>query len=711
MNNFTKTEKTIFICALLVLVVFSYFLYDDSLLFSNSNTANLNQIGQFSVSANDVRRKNLENFAWTPASKSDNVFENDSIFTGDDSEALITLSDGSTLKVEANSLITLKLNNGQMNLDLRYGNLVGELNEGATLQVTSGQEEFKLEGSKGNEQEKSTIRLKRATKGVVDLTLLKGAAKVIDKKQAAQALEPQKNLAVRGDTIAKVERHKIVLLTENNLNILRSTPTAPLNFKWEAQGTISGYQIEFSEEPSFENSPKTFRTEQKSFTLSEELPLSKHYWRVSTLDASGVNTVSETRHFTLSSLPIPIITEPVHQSILNLEIKKSEETLSYSLPIAWTAPDSLKNFKYQISDSEDFSNILQENTSTIPQAKTQALTSGSYYLRVQGFSPDNQASGWSNVHTFQLNLSEKPLVAPAKPILTTPLVTLNVENENTPPPTLGWRRVLNAVNYLVEISANETFSEKLEYTTRSNSISWSAYKPGKYKFRVQALGEENLKSPYSDLGNIEISTAPLFLNPLTPINAISANPEPQKVPLKWSTLPFASSYQVQITQNSEFSEDGSTTPNTQSLVTLQNPGLYKVRIRAFDTNNTVIGTSNTQEVSYSHRPPLPPPQLLEPFNNASVFLQKDTEPFIWLEWKKLQHAGLYNIEVSSDPEFKKIILQSEQKGNRFLIKSRLPLGTIYWRVRAKSANGAEISAWSQARQFVLHHQKNEGIVK
>lgn len=75
MGNFTKTEKTIFTLALLVLVIFTYFLYDDSLIFPRESTSNLQPIGDISASSNDVRRKNIESFSWMPASKTDQVFE------------------------------------------------------------------------------------------------------------------------------------------------------------------------------------------------------------------------------------------------------------------------------------------------------------------------------------------------------------------------------------------------------------------------------------------------------------------------------------------------------------------------------------------------------------------------------------------------------------------------------------------------------------
>ena len=712
MGNFTKTEKTIFTLALLVLVLFTYFLYDDSLIFPRESTSNLQPIGDISASSNDVRRKNIENFSWMPAGKTDQVFENDSIFTGDNSEAQITLQDGSILKIEPNSLITLNLNNGEMSLDLRYGNLIGELNEGSSLKVTSGQEEFKLEGKKDSaSNERPKIKVKRATKGVVDLKLLSGAAQIANKAEPPKPLVKEQSVAVTATKIAPVVRHEITLLTNNNISFLRHTPTSPLKFNWDSTGKVLEYQLDISSDPSFENSTKTYRTKNKSFDIIEELDLGRHYWRVSTLDEGGINSSSETRNFNLVTLPVPEIVLPANDAVQNLELKKIAGKLTYSLPFEWKASEVLKKFKWQLANIEDFSQIISEGNTTTTDAKSPALESGKYYLRVQGFSEKNAASNWSATHSFTLNLTEKTILAPSKPVLTTPEIKTKVTSETTPAPIMGWRKVPEALSYIVEVSPDKDFTSKIEFKTKSTRITWTDYKPGNYHFRVSAIGENNLTSAYSDLGKILIETANLELNPIETVRSVGANAKPQSIPVSWTAIPFTKKYKVQVSKDGQFRDDGILVVENRGNIVLSEPGSYKVRVSALDEANKPTSVSNIQEAIYSHRPPLAAPKLIEPFNNASIFLQKNTEPFIWLEWSKSQNATSYKVEVSDSKEFKKLILSSEQKENRFLIKTKLPLRKIFWRVRARSLDNNEYSDWTEPRHFMLHHQKNEGVVQ
>ena len=273
MSRFGRTEKMIFTGALLVLMVFSYFLYDDSLLFPKSNTGELELIGSVAISQNHVRRKNLDTFSWLPASRKDNVFQNDSIFTGDRSEATIQLQDGTQIRIEPNSLITLNLKNGQMNLDLRYGNLVGELAQGSSLTIKSGTEEFKLEGSPTNTQEKPKIKFNKAHSGTVDLKLLSGDVKYIDKKkQAVKELPKNAVVAVKKDgDIKPVEKPTLLVKTPDNMNWLRVNPDDPLPFEWQGKGDIARYELEVSPNEDFSSVALSKMTNEQRVAVTEPL--------------------------------------------------------------------------------------------------------------------------------------------------------------------------------------------------------------------------------------------------------------------------------------------------------------------------------------------------------------------------------------------------------------------------------------------------------
>lgn len=723
MSRFGQTEKIIFTGALLVLMVFSYFLYDDSLLFPKSNTGELELIGSVAISQNDVRRKNLDTFSWLPASKKDSVFQNDSIFTGDRSEATIQLQDGTQIRIEPNSLITLNLKNGQMNLDLRYGNLVGELAKGSSLTIKSGNEEFQLEGNSENPQEKSQIRFNKAHSGTVDLKLLSGNMKYIDrKKQAVKELPKNAVVAVRknGD-INAVEKPQLVLKTPDNIDLLRVNPDDPIPFEWQGRGDIARYELEISPDESFNSLALSKNTKEQKAAVTDPLQPGPYFWRLKAYDRNGdLGATSSAQRLTLRHLTGPQIVTPTSAAQINLEINaKPQEELSTSTEVQWTAMPQLKSFTWQVSQDPEFKNILKDGQTSSLEALTPRLPSGTYWVRVQGQTANQNISPWSEPVSFTLNLVAQKLERPARPILVTKKVefkppTAQDRNPASPEaPKLAWKPVLQIKNYQVQISKDVSFSKTEKYDITQNQVAWSQFRPGKHYYRVFARGHNGLMSEPSEVGTIDVAMGTLTLNPLKTINATGTTPSPTEAPVSWSEVPFAKSYLVQVDKSKDFTQPQQMEFSSSSgRLTLNDPGNYAVRVQALDENNQpVTEFSNIEEVLYTFRTPLMTPPLLEPFNNASIFLQTEMEPFIWLEWKKVEGATNYRIEISDKADFSRTLISKTLVTNRYLIKEKVPLGKIYWRVRAESKSDEERSEWTEKREFTLYHQKNETFVK
>lgn len=722
MSRFGQTEKAIFAIAFMTLLAFSYFLYDDSLLFPKENNRQLELIGDVTTSLNDVRRKNLDTFTWIPASRKDAVYQNDSIFTGDDSEATVQLQDGSQIKIQPNSLITLNLKNGQMNLDLRYGNLVGELAKGSSLTVKSGTDEIKLE-SKADAPEKPKIQFNKTHSGSVDLKLISGNVKYSDKKKSTPKVLPQNTVVAitKKGEVKQLEKPQIELKTADNANILRVTPDAPLSFEWNGKGDIAQYEMELSPSEEFSSIAFSKHSKAPQTQVTDPLAPGSYYWRVKALDHNGqVATTSTIHRMTISHLSGPQIVSPQQAQQISLEIKgNNQEPLASATEIQWRAHEHLKNFKWQIASDAEFKNILKEENTNSQVALSPKLPSGTYWVRVQGKTESQTESPWSEPVSFSLNLVAQKLERPKTPILITKNVNFKVpsaKDRNPASPTapkMAWKPVLQTKNYILQISKDITFKEAEKYDLNSTNAAWSQYRPGKYFYRVYARGFNGLISDPSETGTIDVQVGELTLNPLQPISHIGPSPTPQETSISWSEVPFAKSYLVQFDKSKDFNSPQQLEYTSNSgLLKLSEPGLYHVRVQARTDNNEPLSDfSNVEEVLYRFRSPLAAPLLTEPFNSASIFLQNEMEPFIWLEWKKVKGATSYRIEISDKPDFSKVLITQSLKTNRFLIKENIPLGKIYWRVRAESSDDTEISDWTEKREFTLYHEKNETFVK
>lgn len=718
MSSFGRTEKIILILAMVSLMVFSYFLYDDSLLFSNSNNTQLELIGDVTISQNDVRRKNVDNFSWLPALTKDKVFQNDSIFTGDGSEATILLHDGTQIKIQPNSLITLNLKNGQMNLDLRYGNLVSELAQESSLVIKSGTEEIKLENTKGS-PEKPKIQFKKSHSGPVDLKLISGGAKYSTKTQQVKQELPKKAevSVVNNGQIKEVEKPTIILKTADNIQWLREKPNDPISFDWEVKGKASKFKLEISTADTFDSITLSKLSTAKTTNLTDSLQSGTYFWRLKALDQYGdVSATSIIQKFNLTEIQKPEITNPKQAEQINLELKvKPKEVPVTTTEIQWTAQPIIKTFIWQLAQDEQFKNIITENKTTGLAAVTPRLQSGTYWVRVQGQTESHKTSSWSQPVSFSLNLVAQKEQPPKRPILITKLVNFAVPTKNqneTQAPKLAWQPVLETKEYRLEISPDNSFKTSEKLTFPQTQVLWKQYRPGKYFFRVYAVGINELPSEYSDIGNINVKVGEIALSPIKPIVILDEKALPQETKINWNEIAFAKKYIVQMDQTKDFFKPVQLeyTANSGTL-SLPAPGNYNVRVQALDENNKPLTPfSKIEKAQYILNTPLTSPVLSEPFDKASIFLQTQMEPFIWLEWSKVPRA-VYKIEVSNKKDFSTVLISTSTKENRYLIKEKMPLGKLYWRVQAYTTETAEQSLWTPAREFTLHHQKNETLIK
>lgn len=715
-RNFEHTERAILGAALAALLVFSYLLYDDSLLFGQAETSHLQEVGSITRIDNDVRRKNQTNFTWLPASNSQVVFQNDSIFTGDRSQAVITLADGTNLTIEPNSLITINLNDGQMSLDLKYGQLESDLAQSQLILLSNGQE-YKLSNP---QPQKSKVQLTKNYSGHVDVKVASGKAQI----QSQQDLQPKVVTPEAPATLLKTGQTTESAKTEITLSAPRDTELtslSPVAFSWEVtQGKVSQTQIQISKDAEFEFTLKTLRAAQSPHNFAEGLPAGSYFWRLSGLSENGSTVVSSASRFSVTDLGTPQLVQPAHLATLEetIEVLGPEDNLKFAPSVEWVAPEKLTDFTLQLSRTSDFARIDYQTQTKQKNWALPPLPSGTYYLRIQGHTVDQKTSSWSEATEFKLLLHAKKPEHPPAPVLVKNSIAVPKISAREPAavatPLIAWKKVPEAKQYMVQIARDKNFKELLaKQALKQTEYSWSEFQPGQYYFRVFAQSPQNLSSPPSETGVLIIDKGELSLLPVSPKKSVGPSPTQQEFDLNWNSLPYAKSYLLEVARDDEFTNPVRTViqANSYKLKTSE-PGELKVRVVGLDNaNNEVSEFSLPQSVIYSHRSPLNPPSLLEPFNNASIFLQSAAEPFIWLEWKKVPEAKMYIIEISKSPDFGKPLLKTQLSTNRFLIKDKLPLGKVYWRVKAVASDNNEESQWTPAREFTLFHQKNETFVE
>lgn len=709
-NNFSKTDRIILGGSLVILVVLSYLLYDDSLIAPPQDHGHLQAIGAISFSDNDVRRKNSGNFVWLPGNKKDQVFNEDSIFTGDRSQASIQLNDGTLIQIQENSLVNLNLKNGQMELDLRFGQFVGDGK--APLRVRTGNEEYTIQGTDAK------FEINRSQNGALDVKVLSGKAE-ISGKAGKQNLKENESLKISKSGAEKNQVDaKIRLLTKEGVYMYRDADKTPLHFEWEGRGPITQYQIEISKTEDFKKILAQRSVVDQKIALRDSLKEGDYFWRVQGSDIRRKPlATSAVQKFYLSYMKAPSLTSPEDQATLRTESLDKGEGLKAATRIAWESDERSVSYEWQLAKNAEFSEVIEKKTLSEKEIETSKLPQGIYFTRVRGFDSENHPSQWSKVISFNFEIDVE--AKPPAPRLAEKNIRFQIPKEDRAPsattsPQMAWSTVDVAKTYRWEIANNPKFAGVQFTETPNTKIAWTQYKPGKYYFRVFARTELGQNSAPSETGVLEVYGAAPVLNPVASILAKDTNMNavapPQQTKVTWSALPEAKSYILQLDKNPDFSQalDIEAAGN-ESLVTLPAPGRYFMRVKALNGEaQDVSDFSNTQDATYNFLVTLKTPELIEPYDKTTIFLQKDMEPFIWLEWSSVPNAVKYKLEVSSKADFSALVFTKTMAETRFLIREKIPYGNIYWRVRAVSSEESLHSEWAQ-RTFMFYHQQNRGF--
>ncbi len=706
MVKFNKTDRVIFSVSILIIIIYSYYLYDDSFLF-HSETSSYNVIGTLSYSNKDVRRKPVESFLWAPVKVKEVLHEQDSIFTGEHSKAEIKLSDGSSIQLSENSLITLSRKSGDLELNLKYGEIQTEIKNTAKLQIKTEKENFVIQNYK---KETSKMKIKRSKSEEPKFGLLDGSLSIssLEKKEKKilDKIEPIKAEPI--NVVKPISKIKLLSPDKTKITLLNKDQGFFLN--WSSEN-IKEENLIISSDDKFE-SITTSKEKVQNKALINNINSGKYFWKVQGLDFNDKLVSSPIQNFELSIFTNPTITSPKNKSQLDYQTDENISKWATNIPLSWES--DFIDYEYQISSSEDFAKVLISNSTNQKNVNFKA-GNGKYYLRVRG-KHSNAFGAWSPTVSFEVvarSIVEPP---PQSPVLLTKNIKIKTKNTREPasilPAKISWTKVKGGNKFILEISQNKEFSKKSNFELKSDSYFYLPQRQGKQFFRVKAVSKNKVESAYSETGELDVEIQKPTLFKVLPITYKSTNPNESipniEFPISWTSVPFAKKYSVEYADNPSFIKSKSIESTTNALnIKVSRPGPYYFRVIAsLPEDNQSSFVSNSEKTEYVFKQKIPAPVLSEPRNKMTVFLQQELEPFIWINWEAQEKSDQYHFQLSTDKNFKTFILDRKIADNKFLIKEKLPLGKIYWRVRSLNKDEDLNSDWSVKREFILLHSKN-----
>jgi len=250
-----------------------------------------------------------------------------------------------------------------------------------------------------------------------------------------------------------------------------------IEFRWERLDLLKGYIIEIESADEMKHFEVNNAT---SFNFSP-WKTGTFRWNVTGIDLNGQPTrPSEPRNFTVYP-KAPKLVQPHHKK--NIFFKES-----LNVALSWNLRP-VSHYQIELAVDPDFRQVVSDLTVDRTSTTLRLDTTGIYYWRVRGLSPQ---SGWSKIRVFR--------VIPAIPSPLLPsheeVISWDAGAENI---FLSWSSVPKAVKYQVDIAFMD--GDNPEWLTpmvvEGTSTELPSNVKGTYLWQVRAIdhgGNESMKS-------------------------------------------------------------------------------------------------------------------------------------------------------------------------------------------------------------------------
>ncbi|MEY4617706.1 MAG: hypothetical protein RJB66_2666 [Pseudomonadota bacterium] len=354
-----------------------------------------------------------------------------------------------------------------------------------------------------------------------------------------------------------LEQKKIdVEIPRDSANHLMAFPDTIVQWKEMGSQKATLYYLEQDRSPDFKNK-QTNKISANQMVL-KNLDAGDYYYRLRSYYADGTFSVpSEPLHLhvtekTAIGVPQPVMITKTLESSLNLEDQSM-------VKLKWKKMKEAVQFVVQMSETEDFKNLLIEKKADLQQIDLSVQKIGTYFLRVAGISKKEEQGPWSEIVPWKVSMGA-PLLNPMSNVL------IEVESSESAVPLtpllISWKAHKSLTDFQLQIAEDDEF-KNVVYNERvnGNEYRYNLTKGGKYRIRVKGIdpGGSELTS-FSAMESMSFIMkrpliAPHLLFPKNKTSYVLAKMKTSELWLAWENKDKGStSYQVEFSKDSEFSE-------------------------------------------------------------------------------------------------------------------------------------------------------------
>ncbi len=587
--KFLTSDTLVVGASALIISSLSIFLYADFNRKLDAGTAK--QIGTITFKKQMAQRKYLSQVVWEDVEQDYPVFNNDSIRTSTDSEAVIHLQDGTDINIDENSMIMLSTLENQININFDHGAISANRSNVEGLDIA----EINIKSQDTTVTiDKSNIELTQMENQELDLNVSDGSATV--KSGDDQTIVQKNEKAIINEDKNET---RIVKLNFNlkepapNQYLLLDTSIGEVFFSWDVTGNVKDYTFQISRDRKFKNifiTRKTGNNRQQK----ENLESGTYYWRVSAVNAdNGQTEFSDIRKINVMTKKPPRLVAPLQNELV------SQTSMENSVTFKWNDEEKTNDYIIEISQDSEFKNIITSQKTKLRTLVIENLGQGEYFWRVKSNIVIGSDSFTKISQVFSFRVEKGRMLNPC--ILVTPVQDdkIDVNSIKTKGIIFSWKAEPGYIGYEIDIARNEAFTDMVTSQKRSNNYFELKDKnqTGRYYWRIKGIMNNAGEKTTSTTGTYELVIKENIVLTYPSDGAeikIKADDKKSDVNFTWNPVSYDGKYKVQVSRNRDFTDSSTadSVKNNSSMMSLGEQGEYYWRVLLLDDKGRELLRSN-----------------------------------------------------------------------------------------------------------------------
>ena len=577
--NSHKSDIFAVAASMVSVLVFSFLLYSD--INRNLLAKDAKQIGTISFKKKTAMRKYSNQAIWGSIDQNSPVYNNDSIKTEEDAEAVVHLDDGTEIGMEENSLILFSKDQNKFDIDFKQGSIFANKSgaeDGSQVNITSGESVIAID--------KGDAQLTKTSADDISISVSAGEAKYITSSGQLVIAENQALVSLASGTSPTLRKNSIILDSpDNNKIFISSSQIFDVDFSHSEKNNPEAV-IEISTKRDFSENLVSLKK-----ITSAKLKEGRYYWRVKSKSASGELTLSDTRRFALVYDTPVIPTNPAENNVFYFDSN------SPLVIFKWTKSVLASFYLLEISDDKSFSSILRSVQTPLTQIALDDLPEGSYFWRIKTIVNLTKTEGLDPLsRTASFKISKKTGRTP--PVLTTESnIKFNVKSAGNDGIVLSWQADSSASGYEVLVASDESFSNIVHSEkTTSNFIKISKPLPKNtyyWKVREDIPNGSGIFSNTSKFTIFDAEPSMLTFPANNSVKILSSDEQESSMSFGW-TKTESSLYLIEISTTPQFLDTHTRLITSESNLSgiKMLPGQYFWKIKSLDSLKNELSVSS-----------------------------------------------------------------------------------------------------------------------